>query len=124
MDEELGESRPKIYRLPQNTVKEGEVYASRAVIIVCLALAVAVLAPALWSLAKKQKAQSVETISSQPAETALLDAQAIPIRDSNGQVIGQMAKMPEEGERSVSVNTTAKVDHKSGKELLNIISKY
>jgi len=131
MDETLGESRPKIHRLPQQPpVKDSELYVSRAVLIVCLALLLVAVIPALISFSKIDKKNMAATIS--PEQSKIISATApdtapdnpnLAVRDAQGQMVGQLAKMPADVERGASINTMSKVDNASGKELMNIISK-
>jgi len=128
MDNELGTSRPKIHRLPNNKVDEGGLYVSRAVLIVCVALVLVAVIPALWSFRTVGKAKVAQTMTPAQAQiaapTSTPDPDNLMVRDANGTVVGQLAKMPADAEHSTSINTTSKVDPNSGKELMNIIGKY
>jgi hypothetical protein len=124
MSDEAGASRPKIHRIPKKKIKPGELYVSRSVLILCVALLLAVIAPALWSH-YRSAGKSVAKIVDSPAQAgAMTDEQgSIAVRDENGKLVGQLTKMPADTDNSV-INTTARIDPKTGKELMNIISKY
>lgn len=128
MDEEKGASRPKVHRLPQSKVKAGELYISRAVLVVCLALLLVAVIPALWSFKKVDKSNVEASIPPAQAKiiapTANAPVESIPVQDERGQMVGQLAKMPADVEKGAAINTMSKVDPKSGKELMNIIGKY
>lgn len=128
MNHESGESRPKIYRLPQLSANTKEPPVSRMIVVLCFALLAVAAIPALWSYLHHGKERTVETVSADISPSVAPVQQVAPasiaIRDENGRIVGQMAPMPADAEPGISVNTTAKVDQKSGKELLNIISKY
>ena len=132
MDEEIT-SRPKIHRLPQSAVEEGELYVSRAVVIICLALLLVAIIPALWSFNKVQ--QKTFSTNVGKAQTSVMpaaqkrDAKGIVVRDEAGQMIGQIAKMPSDNEVDTHIKSTSSgtspETHKqdNGKELLSIIGK-
>ena len=128
MNEQNGTSRPKVHRLPQHKVREGELYISRGVLIVCLALLLVAVIPALWSFKKIDKSKLTDSIT--PAQAKILTPTAdkplegISVQDNNGEMVGQLAKMPADMEQGTSIQSMSKADPKSGKELMNIIGKY
>ncbi len=128
MSDENGTSRPKIHRLPKNKVQEGELYVSRAVLIVCLALLLVAVIPALWSFNQVDKSKLAESITPAQAKmlapTAEKPLEGISVQDDKGQMVGQLAKMPADFDKDSSIRSMSKVDPKSGKELMNIIGKY
>ena len=109
-------------------MQEGELYVSRAVLIVCLALLLVAVIPALWSFKKVDKSKLAESIT--PAQAKMLTPTAgaplegILVQDDNGQMVGQLAKMPADMEQGTSIKSMSKADPQSGKELMNIIGKY
>lgn len=132
MDDAMGESRPKIHRLPQPlSASDNERYVSRAVLVVCFALLLLAVIPAMISFSKIDKKNMADSIS--PEQSKIIaatapapqdaDSPSLAVHDDKGQMMGQLAKMPADVERGVSINTMSKVDHESGKELMNIISK-
>jgi hypothetical protein len=128
MNNDENMSRPKVHRLPKNKVQEGELYVSRAVLIVCLALLLVAVIPALWSFRTVDKNKKVENITPAQAKmiapTANAPVEVIPVQDDKGQMVGQLAKMPSDMEKGTSISSMSKVDPQSGKELMNIIGKY
>lgn len=119
-------SRPKIHKLPHLQEQESRLYASRGVLVICLAVLLAAGIPALWSWHKGAKPVSRSAVV-QPATanaTALASPEDIPVQDDTGQIVGQLTKMPADSEQGASIHSTAKLDPESGKQLLNIISKY
>lgn len=126
MDETQGSSRPKIHRLPKTAAPEGGIYVSRTALLLCLALLVAALIPALSSYNKVEKNKIAASLT--PTELNVLSpasggSEPVMVHDEAGQVVGQITRMPTEADNS-KINTTSKVDQKSGKELMSIISKY
>lgn len=127
MKHEDGTSRPKIHRLPQSKIHEGELYVSRAVLVVCLALLLVAVIPALWSfrtVGKSTIASSIPPSQAQVIAPTANPVQGIPVRDETGAMVGQLAKMPADVEKGASINSVSKVDPQSGKELMKIIGKY
>ena len=117
------ESRPKVHRLPDAAEPEGELYVSRTVVIVCLALLLAAVVPALISFMGLGEKKAVQSIP--PAQAKLLAPQqdVTVVYDSQGQTIGQLAKMPADMQLSGSIQSISKADQQAAAELMHIISK-
>ena len=120
MNERHTHSRPKIHRLPQRPVKPGELYLSRTVLIVGLALLVVAGAPALWSL--REEKPSSAGLSEQPP-VALQSFESVSVQDRQGQVIGRLVKMPADTEKAATIGAVSRPDPAAGRELMNIISQ-
>lgn len=128
MKDNVSASRPKIYRLPQHNRRESGLYVSRTLLIVCFALLVVAVIPALWKSRGTDTHKATENAS--VAESSLAPSAAPPVpqmihvQDDRGQMVGQLVQMPADLERNVSIHTTSKVDAESSRELMNIISKH
>ena len=134
MNDSSGASRPKIHRLPQSAVEEGEIYVSRTVIIICLAIVLVVLIPALLSFNKVEKnsfsvsmSKVHKTMKMPPAAN---DSTGIVVRDEAGKMVGHIAKMPSDIDTDNSIKTSAvtatpnRNKQDDNRELLAIIGKY
>lgn len=117
-------SRPKIHRLPQNAVKEGELYISRTVLIVCVALLLVAVIPALWSFRKTDNSTVENSRFLAPSKNGAFPMNTTTMQNDNGQLVGQLARMPADGEKGASIDSMSKIDPKSGKELMHIIGKH
>lgn len=127
MEQTGSASRPKIYRMPQLPATPQGGYglqAARGVFMVAFLGALVIM---LWSYRPPQGLDVSEALNTSTQKN-IADGDSpsttIAVRDDSGQIVGELTQMPSDVETGSAVNATAKVDPKSGKELLNIISKY
>lgn len=124
MSKENSASRPKIHRLPSHRIQEGELYVSRAVLIMCFALLLVAVIPALWSLYHTYRQPPADHPSVLP-KPAIIHASAasphIKVSDVEGVLAGILVKMPNDLEHGATIHSTSQNDPQSGKDLMNII---
>jgi len=121
-------SRPKIHRMPERSSRTNDPLALRAFKAIFLSVFLLSIITVLWSLRTPHEAVITQIAESTPPLNVTASAEpqpeSIPVQDENGVVVGQLTKMPADIEHGAAISATAKIDQKSGKDLLKIISKY
>jgi len=122
MESTSNRSRPKVHRMPENVQHTKGYYVSQMIRIAFICLLVASAAAVMWYQAPS--APTDKQVASDAAHATAPAAQSIAVSDESGQMVGELTKMPNDIEHGANISATAKVDQRSGKELLKIISKY
>lgn len=120
-----GLSRPKVHRLPKTGRRMGDGRILRIMVAGCMLVLVIGVIP-LASILKKSVSHTVIATSDIPPaddNAAVVDKNLL-VRNDQGQVVGQMAKIPLDAGSGMNVKTTSNADANTSKELLSIIRKY
>lgn len=119
--------RPKLNLIPNygdaSEAPAARFPARRAVVMAAGAVAVLTLVPLTWSLVRGS-AQEAASASSPQAVPHNEENGLMAVHDDNGEMVGQLAKMPGDTERGLQVESVSRADRNSGKELMKIIGKY
>lgn len=125
LSEAATNTRPKIYRLPEEPQSSVKLYISRTLVILCLAAVVVVVLPELLKNSTADKPNTNAMAQLETDESLKTNApHSVKINENANEIVGQMAQLPRDPEQKIEVKTNVKIDNETGKELLKIISQY
>lgn len=132
-------ARPKVFRLP---VAEPEAQDGRARQLfdwlalnkpaVSITLVLALMAVTMTGLSKENKAKPEQlkknednfTFFAPDAQRARGADQPFVIKDENSEIVGQITKIPAEGEELNQIKSTTDVDNRTQRDLLSVVNKH